>query len=151
MSWGQALANLATLTVPGVTTSYGLDALPGVLPAAHLPALVPTFPERVNALGQDEQGLSTLTYDGAAWRASLTVDHLMIWSPTAAHGGLHTVLPELVGAVDGYLAALSADGWLGGALHEPLAVTRVLIGVEKYAGVAYYGARFRHRWVVTIG
>lgn len=150
MSWRTALANLAAVPVPGVVTSYDLATLPDVLPAAHLPALVPAFPNGGGAL-EAGQGLSTLTYDGGAWRAALAVDHVLYWTPVAASGGLQAVLPCLVEAVDAYLAALCVDGTLGGALHEPLVVARVSAGVQEYGGVAYYGARFRHQWVITVG
>ena len=149
MTWRAALTHLAALAVPGVTTSYDLAALPGALPAAHLPALVPAFPQGLSAPGEAE-ALSTLTYDGAPWRAALVVDHILYWAPAGAGGGLQAALPALVEARDGSLAALSADGWLGGTLHEPLVVARVLIGEQAYAGVQYYGARFRHKWIITV-
>lgn len=150
MSWRQAFTNLAGLSVPGVRTSYDLDALPEALPTANLPALIPAFPESTGGLGQVEEGLTALTYDGAAWRAGLTVEHVLLWSPAGASGGLRTALPDIVSAVDAYLAALSADGQLGGALYEPLTVTRVQVGVQKVGGVSYLGARFRHEWVIAL-
>ncbi len=148
MTWRTAFANLAAIAVVGVATSYDLDDLPGVLPAAHLPALIPTFPEGGRG---DGEGLETLTYDGSAWRAALHVEHLLIWSPQRAGTGLMAVLPALVEAVDAYLEAISEDGTLGGALHEPLVIERVQVGVMEYGGVRYYGARFRHRWVRVVG
>jgi len=146
MGWRTALHNLAGVHVPGIAVSYDLDALPPALPLADLPALVPVFPGGVGANGE---GLSTLTYDGAAWRAVLHVDHVLYWAP-AANGRLHAVMPALVEAVDAYLGAVRADGLLGGALHEPLAITRVQIGEQAYAGTRYFGACFRHRWVITV-
>lgn len=150
MGWRTALLNLAGVAVPGVAVSYDLAALPAALPAADLPALAPAFPEGLNVAGASGDGLSTLTYDGTAWRAVLHVDHVLYWAPAAAHGGLHEVMPALVEAVDAYLGAVRADGRLGDVLHEPLAITRVQIGEQRYAGIRYTGARFRHRWVITV-
>ncbi len=147
MTWRDAFANLAAIGVPGVQTSYDLDDLPDALPAADLPALLPEFPAGPGAAGEEERGLSTLTYDGAAWRAALHVDHVLVWSPGWSDAGVMAVLPALIDAVDGYLAAVSADGTLGGALHEPLEVLRVQVGTLSYGGVHYTGARFKHRWV----
>ncbi len=151
MSWRLAFSNLATIGVAGVNTSYDLDALPGPLPAADLPALAPDFPAGTGLPREGERGLSTLTYDGAVWRAGLEVDHILYWTPAALDAGLITVLPALIDAVDAYLAAVSADGTLGGVLHEPLEVLRVQIGTLERGGVRYYGARFRHRWVRLVG
>jgi len=66
--------------------------------------------------------------------------------PTSAWAGLAAVLPALVGAVDDYLAAIGADGTLGGALDEELTILSVAPGVVTYAGTRYYGVRFVHRW-----
>lgn len=147
MSWRTAFSNLAALDVAGVATSYDLDALPAVIPTANLPALYPAFPAGGGSAAQDAPGLSTLTYDGAAWRAVLHVDHVLLWSPAGGGPGESGVLPGLVAALDAYLTALSADGTLGGALHEPLEVLRVQVGQEDRGGVRYLAARFRHRWV----
>jgi hypothetical protein len=147
MSWRSVFSNLASLAVSGVATSYDLDDLPPVLASADLPALVPAFPAGVGMIGEEEQGLAALTYDGSAWLAALHADHFLYWSPEGAGAGPAEALPALLDAVDAYLAALSADGTLGGALHAPLAVERVQVGVFEYGGAAYFGARFRHRWV----
>ena len=71
MTWRDAFTNLAAMSVMGVTTSYDVDALPNTLPAADLPALAPAFPDALGVLSEGEQGLSTLTYDGGVWTASL--------------------------------------------------------------------------------
>ncbi len=149
MTWRMAFANLAAIAVTGVATSYNLNDLPEVLPAAHLPALVPLFPEEVGR--GEREGLETLTYDGSAWRAVLRVEHLLIWAPQRAGIGLMAILPALMDAVDAYLEAISAEGTLGGALHEPLVIERVQVGTLTYGGVRYYGVRFRHRWVRVVG
>ncbi len=151
MSWRTAFSSLAALSVDGVTTSYDLDDLPNVLPAADLPALFPAFSGEAGTLGEDAHGLSTLTYDGSAWAAVLHVEHVLAWTPAWSDEGLRAALPDLVDAVDAYLSAAAADGTLSGALDAPLEVERVQIGVVEYAGVRFYGARFRHRWVRIVG
>jgi hypothetical protein len=150
MSWRTAFTNLAAISVGGVQSSFDLDDLPNTLPAADLPALAPAFPEAQGVLGEDERGLSTLTYDGSAWIATLHVEHILYWVPAWSDAGLSAVLPDLVTAIDGYLDAISADGRLGGALDREVEITRVIPGVVEYAGVRFYGVRFRHRWVRTI-
>ncbi len=151
MTWRSVFTNLAAVGVSGVTSSYDLDELPNTLPAADLPALAPAFPAGVGALGEEEEGLSTLTYDGSVWTAILHVDHMLYWSPAWSEAGLAVVLPDLIDAVDAYLEAISADGTLNGALDTELEILRVQVGVVEYAGVRFYGARFRHRWVRVVG
>jgi len=150
MSWRTAFTHLAAIPVAGVQTSYDVDDLPNTLPAADLPALVPAFPP-VGGADEDDPDLAVLTYDGSAWTAALHVEHLLVWCPTWSEMGLRSALPALIEAVDSYLAAVSADGTLGGALAAPLEVVRVQVGVIAWGGVTYYGARFRHRWVRTVG
>lgn len=150
MSWRTAFTNLAAISVPGVQTSFDLDALPNTLPAADLPALAPAFPEALGLLSEDEQGFSTLTYDGAAWQATLHVEHVLYWSPAWSDAGLSAALPDLITAVDSYLGAISADPTLNGALDRELWISRIVPGVVTYAGVRFYGVRFRHLWVRTV-
>jgi hypothetical protein len=151
MTWRDAFTNLAAISVAGVTTSYDVDALPNTLPAADLPALAPAFPDALGVLAEGEQGLSTLTYDGGVWTAVLYVDHVLYWSPAWSEAGLSEALPDLIDAMEAYLAALSADGTLTGALDAELTITRVLPGIVEYAGVKFYGVRFRHLWRRVIG
>lgn len=146
MTWREAFTHLAALSVPGVATSYDLDALPNALPAADLPALAPAFPETPGLPLEEGAGLSALTYDGSAWAALLVVDHILYWAPAWSERGLSAVLPDLLTAVDAYLAVISADGALGGALDFPLQIARVQPGMFDYAGTTYYGVRFRHVW-----
>jgi hypothetical protein len=145
MTWRTAFTNLAAITVTGVTTCYDLNTLPGSLPAADLPALAPAFP--VGANPQDGEGYSTLTYDGSAWRSVLVIDHVLYWQPCWSEMGLNSVMPDLITAVDSYLAAVRADGRLSGALDEELAITRIKPGIMEYGGVRYFGVKFRHQWV----
>jgi hypothetical protein len=151
MTWRTAFTNLASIPVSGIATSYDLDDLPNVLPAAQLPALVPSFPDTPGMLSEPEYGLSTLTYDGGAWVTNLYVDHVLYWSPAWSDMGLMAVLPDMITAVDAYLNAVSADGTLDGALGAALEVLRVTPGVMEYAGVKFYGVRFRHLWRRVIG
>lgn len=151
MSWRDAFTHLAAIEVTGVGSSYDLDQVPDLLPGADLPALVPQFPAVAGTLDAGERGLSALTYDGSAWTAALHVDHMLFWTPVWADAGLMAVLPDLIDAVDNYLAAVSADPTLGGALHAPLEIVRVQIGLFEYGGTGYYGARFRHRWARRVG
>ncbi len=140
-----AFTNLAAITVTGITTRYDLNTLPGSMPAADLPALAPAFP--VGANPQDGEGLSTLTYDGSAWHSVLVIDHVLYWQPCWSEMGLNSVMPDLITAVDGYLAAVRADGRLSGALDEELAIMRIEPGIMEYGGVRYFGVKFRHQWV----
>ena len=145
MTWRTAFSNLAAISVTGVATSYDLDELPNVLPAADLPALVIDFPAQ-SGWRKDAQGLAALTYDESVWLAGLQVEHVLYWAPAWSDVGLLAALPDLIDVVDAYLAAVAADGTLSDALHEPLVIERVQVGVVEFAGVQYYGARFRHRW-----
>ena len=79
------------------------------------------------------------------------MEHTLFWSPAWSDVGLSAALPDLVTAIDDYLTALSADGTLGGALDEELEILDVRPGVVEYAGVRFYGVRFRHRWKRVIG
>ncbi len=146
MSWRTAFTNLSNIAVPGVATRYDLDDLPNALPAADLPALAPAFPSSVGLIAEQEESLATLTYDGSVWTASLYVDHVLYWCPAWGDAGLMAVLPALIGAVDAYLAAIRADGTLGGVLARELEIASVLPGVVEYAGVKFYGVSFRHLW-----
>lgn len=150
MSWRTAFTNLAAVSVTGVQTSFDLDDLPNTLPAADLPALVPTFPDTLGMLSDEEQGLSTLTYDGGVWLATLHVEHVLYWCPAWSDAGLSAVLPDLITATDTYLSAISADGTLNDTLDSKLSITRVMPGVVEYAGVKFYGVRFRHQWMLAI-
>jgi hypothetical protein len=150
MSWREAFTALAAISVTGVTTMDDLDDLPGGLRAADLPALLPAFAEQGQRLGEREEGFSALTLDGGAWTSSLAVDHLLIWAPCGAGGGMREALPGLVAAIDDYLTAVGADPWLGGALDAPLAILRIMPGVIDWGGTLYHGVTFRHRWSRTI-
>jgi len=151
MSWRSAFTALAGLAVSGVARSYDLDDLPERLPGADLPALVPAFGAAPHRLGEREEGMAALTYDGGVWRAAISVDHLLVWSPLGTGEGALGALPALIDTLDAYLAALGADGTLGGTLDEPLRITRIEPGALVYGGVRYYGVTFRHRWVRVIG
>ena len=150
MTWRTAFTNLATISVTGVTTSYDLNALPNALPAANLPALAPYFPEEGGSISQNQHGLATLTYNGAVWSAALYVDHVLYLAPAWSEAGLSEALPSLVTAIDNYLTALAAQGTLSGALSSELEIIRVQPGIVDYAGVKFYGVRFRHLWRRTI-
>jgi hypothetical protein len=149
MTWKDALSNLAALSVSGVNTSYDSSNLPNTLAAADLPALAPAFPEGTGE--SDPPGLSVLTYDGAAWRAGLEIDHVLYWSPAWSEAGLRTALPDLLDALEAYLNAVRADGTLGGALDAELTISAARPGVVSYGGVRYLGITFRHRWERVIG
>lgn len=147
MTWRTAIGELAAVSVAGVATSYDLDGLPGRLPSADLPALAPGFPGREVADGDTADGLATLTYDGGTWLAALTLDHVLYWTPAWSDAGLVAVMPGLITAMDAYLAAVAGVGTLNGTLAAPLTVLNVMPGVVSYAGVKFYGVRFRHRWL----
>src|SRR5574341_587850 len=146
MTWRSAFTNLSNVAVTGVTTRYDLDDLPNALPAADLPALAPAFPASEGLIAEEENSLATLTYDGSVWTATLYVDHVLYWCPAWSQAGLDTVMPALIDAVDAYLTAIKANGLLGGVLSRELEIASVLPGIVEYAGVKFYGVRFRHLW-----
>lgn len=150
MTWRNAFTQLAAVSVTGVSNSYDLSDLPSVLPAADLPALVPLFDDSESLFAGGELGFSTLTFDGAIWQSSLQIDHVLYVTPAWSEAGISGVLPELITLVDNYLTAFSTVGTLNDALDRELAITRVQPGVMEYAGVRFYGVRFRHRWVRTV-
>ncbi len=150
MTWRNVFTQLAAVNVPGVTTSYDLGELPGALPAADLPALLPLFDDSEALFTGGEPSFSTLTFDGSVWQSSLQIDHVLYAAPAWSEAGVSAVLPDLIGLVDNYLAALAAVGTLNGTLERELVITRVQPGVVDYAGVRFYGVRFRHRWERTV-
>jgi len=151
MTWRQTFTELAGVSVSGVVSSFDLDELPNVLPSADLPALVPLFGQESGVFAEGEPGFSTLTYDGSVWTSTLQVDHVLYWSPAWSDAGLSAALPDLVDAVDNYLTAIKAAGTLNDTLDRELEITRIEPGVVEYAGVTFFGVRFRHRWTRVVG
>jgi hypothetical protein len=141
MTWRAAFTQLAAISVAGVTRSYDLDDLPGMLPPADLPALVPHFPPQATAL-RGTEGFAPLTYDGAVWHAELVIDHVLYWGEAS----LWQALPGLITAADAYLEAVKANPTLGGTLTTELALLEVRPGIMRFGGRPYVGVRFRHQW-----
>lgn len=138
-----ALANLAALTVPGVT-SYALGDAPDRLTRAQLPALV-IMPE----VERDAPGMQPLGFGAGDARLVVRIAHVLLAAPVAAGSGRRGLLPDLIDHVDSYVAALAADPTLDAAL--PLALRfDVRLGALTYGGVVYYGAVFAHEWTLHV-
>ncbi len=145
-----ALTQLAALDVTGVT-HYGIAAVPDVLPRALLPALLvlPGDAQDDRLFKQYGRGFEAIAFVNAARTLSLTVTHLLLLAPVGTDVGIRGHMPELIDAIDGYIAALGDDVTLGGTLAEPTRVT-VEIGTFGYGGMDYHGCAFRHTWMLEI-
>jgi len=139
-----ALTNLASVTVPGVT-SVALDDAPDRFARAQLPALV-IMPE----VGADSPGLQPVGFSAGDARLTVQIAHVLLAAPVTAGLGRRGALPELIALVDRYTTALAADPTLDGALPLPLTF-EVQLGTVQYGGVSYYGAVFQHTWVLHVG
>ncbi len=139
-----ALANLAAVTVPGVT-SYAIGDTPDDLARVQLPALV-IMPDA----GGDSPGMQPAGFSAGIAQLTVRVAHVLLCGPVAVGLGRRGALPELVGLVDAYTAALAADPFLGGALAVALRF-ELRLGVVRYGGTEYYGATFLHAWVLQVG
>jgi hypothetical protein len=153
-----AIDALADLSVPGVTTRFGITAVPEEISRGQLPALLilpldvsdddTTDLNSQHASGSGRSGaFQAIAFLNTARDVTYVVDHLLLVAPLAAGSGLRDHLPRLVDLIDAYFTALGADLTLGVALAEAARV-RVLPGIVTYGGVIYAACTFQHTWRV---
>jgi len=147
-----ALDALAQLSVTGITTHYPLMDLPLRIPQANLPALLmlPLETQEQGLFANTTNALEWVTFSGGANRYHVGVTHLMLIAPTRPNNALlrHHV-STLVDATDAYLNAIGANPTLNDTLAKPTNV-RVDVGIQSYGGDTFYGARFKHDWVLAL-
>lgn len=141
MSFKGAVDRIGTWTVTGVTTNYGLDDLPGVLPENALPALVLAAP----------RGGANKPFDLGLTKAVLTVfiDHVLVLRGAGA-GKPQSSYYGGAAIIDNYVAKVLTDWTLNENLLEPLQIVSASFEPVIFGSVAYYGCVLRHKWVLTI-
>ena len=146
-----ALTNLSLLRISGIRNNFDIDELPGSLVPAHLPALLvlPLELEKEGLFRERRESLQTITFRGGAKTAYYSLTHLLLAAPVERGLGLRSHLPQLVGLIDGYLAALARDLTLGESLLTPARVG-VEPGIFPFDSKSYYGCAFRHTWLMEI-
>lgn len=146
-----ALTELASLSVTGVTHNYDVDAVPDELSRAQLPALLvlPVEIQEDDLFKQRGQGFEAVAFSGGARTVTYTVTHLLLVAPVSTGAGLRSHLPLLIDLVDDYFAALGNDVTLGGALLEPAQV-RVEPGTFTHGDRLYHGCAFQHTWLMEV-
>lgn len=151
MAFQTALTRLAALSVAGVAHNYAVEALPGSLSRAQLPALLvlPGRVEREGVAAGPGEGFQAIAFSGGARTVAYRVTHLLLAAPMSAGAGARTHLPAVVALIDAYFSALAADLTLNAALLEPAAV-QVEPGLYAYGGVRYFGCAFEHRWLIEV-
>lgn len=147
----EALTALADLTIAGIAHNFDVDSAPEVLFRPQLPALIVIpgdLPER-RLLGDRADGFSAIAFAGAARTVEFRVTHLLLVSPTEDGFGSRSHLPAVVDLIDAYLDAISADLRLSDHLLEPMRIS-IEPGEFGRGGVRFYGAAFRHRWLIEL-
>lgn len=150
-SFRAALSNLSFIRVSGVRNNFDIDELPNRISAAHLPALLvlPLELEKERLFRERKEGLQSVTFSGNAQSVYYLLTHLLLAAPTEKGLGMRGHLPQLVGLIDNYVAAIAADITLGEALLTPARVA-VEAGVFTYDETDFYGCAFRHTWMMEI-
>jgi hypothetical protein len=149
-----ALTELASLSVTGVTTNYDVDALPVKLNRGQLPVLL-VLPIENESTAQRRlfsergDGFEAIGFASGVRTVTYTVTHLLLVAPVTSERGLRDHLPGLVDLIDNYFTTLATTITLGGRLLEPTQV-KVEPGVFAYDETRYYGCAFRHEWVVQL-
>jgi hypothetical protein len=146
-----ALTNLSTLSVPGVTHNYDVDAVPDALTRAQLPALLvlPGDTQDDGLFRERGKGFVALAFSGGGRTVTYTVTHLLLVAPVAAGRGMRSHLPAMIDLIDAYFATLGADITLSAALLEPARV-KVEPGQFRHGETDYHGVAFRHTWVIQV-
>lgn len=141
MSLAAAATQINTWTVTGITTNYGLDDLPGVLPEAALPALV---------LGGGKGG-SGKPFDLGLSKAACVIrmEHTMVLRG-AGVGRPQSAFNGLLALIDNYIVKVKTDWTLNSNLLEPLEITDASFETVVYGSVAYFAVVFKHKWVLTL-
>lgn len=144
-----ALTQLSILNIEGVRNNYDLAELPNSLHSAQLPALLvlPIELERERLFRRREDSLQTAAFSGGAQTIYHSATHLLLVTPEDAGLGLRSCLPRLIGLIDSYTAAVSADVTLGDTLLTPARVS-VEPGIYRYGERDFYGCAFRHSWLL---
>lgn len=138
-----ALDVLTALSVTGVTTNYDYDVMPGLIPSEALPALL------VDPVGQFGEGFKAFDVGLTAGEAVVHFSHVLLMQGVG-EGRPQDRLGKWATFVDNYYAALKTDLKLTDTLIQPLVVLGTAPQVVEYAGLAYVGLIFRHRWVLKI-
>lgn len=142
MSFQGAVDRIGTWAVTGVTTNYGLDDFPGMLPESALPALVLAGGPKAGGGKPFDLGL-------AKAKATIFIDH------TLAYRGVGLGTPQsnfygCVPLVDNYIAKVKTDWTLNSNLLEPLEIVATAFEPVVFGNITYWGVVFRHKWVLTI-
>jgi hypothetical protein len=141
-----ALDALAALTVPGIRTNFGLNAIPEKITRAQLPALI--LVPMLDATRRRKYGeFGMAAPSGAQALAHYLITHLLLVKPVGTGLGARSALPGLVDLVDDYGATLRANAHLSGALFYPVSYS-VVIAPIHFAGVEYHAAQFWHTLTV---
>ena len=144
-----ALTQLATLSVAGVTTHFSPETLPKALARAHLPALLIVPGELSRPLfARGSEGFRAEAFPDGLRTVMLPVTHMLAVAPVDAGAGPRTHWPAIIALVDAYFAALAANPTLGGTLREPSQVSADA-GIIDYGAGRYWGVTLRHRWVLA--
>ncbi|MBK9126057.1 MAG: hypothetical protein IPM16_23415 [Chloroflexi bacterium] len=142
-----ALEALASLDVAGVAHRFGMEALPGPVDPALLPALMIQLADpRDRLFPHSSGGFDVLPFEGGPARYSVSVRHHLL---VAVSGAAANPQPKLAQMIDAYFAALEADPMLGGALALPARV-QVEIGEVRQGAGRFVGAVFRHVWALEV-
>lgn len=146
-----ALTNLSALSVSGVIHNYDVDAVPDDLSRAQLPALLvlPGTIQDAERFREQGKGFVAIAFSGGPRTVTYAVTHLLLVAPVTAGRGARSHLPKLIDIIDAYIAALSANLTLSGALLEPARV-QVEPGIYKHGDIPYHGCAFRHTWVIQV-
>lgn len=148
-----ALTALANLNITGVNVNYDIDAVPSEISRGQLPALlvlpIRTDDESRSLFGERGQGFEAIAFNDGAKTVTYSVTHLLLVAPESAGSGIKSHLPTLITLVDNYIASISADVTLGGALIQPTQV-RVETGMYEYGERVYVGCAFRHTWRMEV-
>lgn len=143
MTLKAAVDQLGTWAVTGVTTNIGLDDFAGAIPEASLPALLVRLSQWPPSGGGKpfDLGLSTAA-------VTVQVEHLLILQGAAMARPQDAY--NLLALIDNYITKVKADWRLNSTLLEPLKIISVQCGLIVVAGAAYYGATFRHEWLLAL-
>lgn len=148
-----ALTALANLSVTGVNINYDIDAVPSEISRGQLPALlvlpIRTEDESRSVFGERGRGFEAIAFSNGAKTVTYSVTHLLLVAPESAGNGMKSHLPTLINLIDNYIASLSGDVTLGGALIQPTQV-RVETGLYDYGERLYVGCVFRHTWRMEV-
>lgn len=142
MTFVQATARLAALSYSGLTTSYDMIELPGVVNEVDLPALL-VLPS--------DGGIQVQPYDAnlSFGEVHVFIDHLLLVQGHG-QGRVEDRNTSLASWVSTYVDTISTDWYLNDNLLYPMAVRQGQFGLVEYGGVLYVGIEFNHRWSLKV-